>query len=57
MANLFIKLNQCDKAIQVLNPLPLEVKVMPMANVSILIIIISILFYTVKSLVICLWND
>lgn len=32
MANLLIKLNQCDMAIQVLNPLPLEVKVIPMAN-------------------------
>jgi len=33
MANLLIKLNQCDMAIKVLNPLPLEVKVIPMANV------------------------
>ncbi|KAL5233107.1 hypothetical protein ACI65C_000517 [Semiaphis heraclei] len=32
MANLLIKLNQCDMAIKVLNPLPLEVKVIPMAN-------------------------
>lgn len=33
MASLLIKLNQCDMAIKVLNPLPLEVKVVPMANV------------------------
>ncbi|XP_025195909.1 tetratricopeptide repeat protein 21B-like isoform X2 [Melanaphis sacchari] len=32
MANLLIKLNQCDMAIKVLNKLPLEVKVIPMAN-------------------------
>lgn len=35
MANLLIKLNQCDMAIKVLNPLPLEVKVIPMANVCV----------------------
>ncbi|XP_025413026.1 tetratricopeptide repeat protein 21B-like [Sipha flava] len=32
MANLLIKLNQCDMAIKVLNSLPLEMKVIPMAN-------------------------
>lgn len=32
MANLLIKLNQCDMAIKVLNQLPLEVRVIPMAN-------------------------
>ncbi|XP_050420832.1 tetratricopeptide repeat protein 21B-like [Adelges cooleyi] len=31
LANLLIKLNQCDMAIKVLGPLPLEVKVMPMS--------------------------
>lgn len=38
LANLLIKLNQCDMAIKVLNPLPLEMRVIPMANVCVLII-------------------
>lgn len=43
MANLLIKLNRYDMAIQVLSPLPLEVKVIPMANVCLLYIIIIII--------------
>jgi len=35
LANLFIKLNQCDMALNVLNPLPLEIKIIPMANVCV----------------------
>lgn len=50
MANLLIKLNQCDMAIKVLNPLPLEVKVIPMANVCFLITNIIYLQYINLSL-------
>lgn len=50
MANLLIKLNQCDMAIKVLNPLPLEVKVIPMANVCFLVTNVIYLQYVNYSL-------